>query len=135
MNAAPILTVSSLKEAATLSLQQIAELIGSLRNREKTEALLRQEITALKQQLDWFKRQLFGQKSERRIEVGANGQMSLGELLTLPEPNGRVIAAHIRKPATRRNDDEAVPFFDETRVPVEVIELPAPATDGLSRED
>jgi transposase len=64
--------------------------------------------------------------------------MSLGELLTqptLPEPNGRVIAAHIRKPATRRSDDEAVPFFDETRVPVEVIELPAPATDGLSRED
>jgi hypothetical protein len=56
MNAAPILTVSSLEEAATLSLQQIAELIGSLRNREKTEALLRQEITALKQQLDWFKR-------------------------------------------------------------------------------
>jgi hypothetical protein len=56
MSAAPILTVSSLEEAATLSLQQIAELIGSLRNREKTEALLRQEITALKQQLDWFKR-------------------------------------------------------------------------------
>ena len=45
--------------------------------------------------------------------------MSLGELLTqptLPEPNGRVIAAHIRKPATRRSDDEAVPFFDETKL-------------------
>lgn len=83
-------------------------LIGSLRSREKTEALLRQEITALKQQLDGFKRQIFGQKSERHIEIGINGRMSLGELLTqptLPEPKGRVIAAHTRKPATRRNDD------------------------------
>ena len=121
-----------------MSLPPIAELIGSRRNREKTEALLRQEITALKQPLDGFKRPLFGQKSERRLEVGANGQRSLGEWLTqptLPEPHGRLMAAHLRKPVTRRNDDEAVPFFDETRVPVEVIELPAPATDGLSRED
>lgn len=138
MSSALILTASSLEEAATLSPQQIAELIGSLRNREKTEALLRQEITALKQQLDWFKRQLFGQKSERRIELGANGQMSLGEFLTqptLPEPKGRQVAAHTRQPAIRRNDDEAVPFFDETRFPVEVIELRAPETDGLSPED
>ncbi len=138
MNSAPILTVSSLEEAATLTLQQIAERMGSPRNREKTEALLRQEITPLKQQLDGFKRQRFGQKSERRIEVGANGQMSLGEFLTqptLPEPKGRVIAAHTRKPTTRRNGDEAVSFFDETHVPVEVIELPAPETEGLSPED
>ena len=64
--------------------------------------------------------------------------MSLGELLTqptLPEPKGRVIAAHARKPATRRKDDETVPFFDETRVPVEVIEPPAPETDGISAND
>jgi len=64
--------------------------------------------------------------------------MSLGELLTQPtrpEPKGRVIAAHARKPVTPRKDDETVPFFDETRVPVEVIEPPAPETDGLSAND
>jgi transposase len=45
------------------------------------------------------------------------------------------VAAHTRKPATRRQDDEALPFFDESRVPVEVIELPAPETDGLAPEE
>jgi transposase len=128
MNPALAIPFPSLDEAAALTPQQIVELIGALR----------QEVTALKQQLDWFKRQLFGQKSERRIETGPNGQMTFGELLTqptLPAPPGQPVAAHTRKPATRTRDDEAVPFFDETRVPVEVIELHAPETDGLGPED
>jgi len=138
MNLALAIPFKSLDEAVTLTPQQIVELIGALRRQENTEALLRQEITALKQQLDWFKRQIFGQKSERRIETGPNGQMSFGEFLTqptLPEPPGQPVAAHTRKPATRRQDDEALPFFDESRVPVEVIELPAPETDGLAPEE
>jgi len=135
MNPALATPFKSLDEVAALTPQQIVELIGALRRQENTEALLRQEITALKQQLDWFKRQLFGQKSERRIETGPNGQMSFGECLpppTLPAPPGQQVAAHTRKPATRRQDDEAVPFFDESRVPVEVIELAAPEADGLA---
>ena len=51
-----------------------------------------------------------------------------------PEAKGRPVVAHTRKAASQRND-ESVPFFDETRVPVEVIELSAPETDGLSPED
>ena len=74
MNLALAIPFKSLDEAVTLTPQQIVELIGALRRQENTEALLRQEITALKQQLDWFKRQIFGQKSERRIETGPNGQ-------------------------------------------------------------
>jgi transposase len=50
-------------------------------------------------------------------------------------PSGPRIAAHTRRPPTRHHDDEALPFFDETRVPVEVIELRAPETEGLSPED
>ena len=122
------MTVSSLEEAAGLTPQHVLDLCNGWRR----------EITALKQQLDWFKRQLFGQKSERRIETGPNGQMSFGELLTqptLPVPPGQQVAAHTRKPATRRQDDEALPFFDESRVPVEVIELAAPETDGLAPEE
>ena len=85
-----------------------------------------------------FKRQFFGQKSERRIGIGTGGRMSRDEWLTQPtrpEPQGRVMAAPTRKPATRRHGDEAVPFFDETRIPVDVIELPAPEIDGLAPED
>jgi len=129
MNSAAIQRVVTLEEAASLTPQQVLDLYHTLRG----------EVIALKQQLDWFKRQLFGQKSERRIDIGTPGQMSLGEWLTqptLPEPPSRLIAAHTRKAATQRPDDgDTVPFFDETRVPVEVIELPAPATEGLSPED
>ena len=138
MNPAVEIPFQSLDEAATLTPQEIVELIGTLRRQENIETLLRQEITALKQQLDWFKRQLFGQKSERRLETGPSGQLSFGELLTPPTlsaPPGQPVAAHTRKPATRTRDDEALPFFDETRVPVEVIELRAPETDGLGPED
>ena len=79
MNSAPIQRVLTLEEAASLTPQQVLDLYHTLRG----------EITALKPQLDGYTRQLFGQKSERRIEIGTNGQMSLGEGLTepaLPEP-------------------------------------------------
>ena len=65
-----------------------------------------------------FKRQFFGQKSERRIGIGTGGRMSRDEWLTQPtrpEPQGRVMAAPTRKPATRRHGDEAVPFFSLRR--------------------
>ncbi len=64
---------------------------------------LSQEVETLKHQLDWFKRQLFGQKSERRIIDGADGQLSLGEAIhreqsaTAPAPGERPVAAHTRR--------------------------------------
>lgn len=130
MNSAPASHVPSLDEA----LKQIVELTRS-------QVTLRQEIQALKHQLDWFKRQIFGQKSERRIIDGADGQMSLGETLdreqtSLPTPEERPVAAHTRRSAAKKPDtgDDSIPFFDETRVPVEVIELAAPETAGLAPE-
>jgi transposase len=129
MKPASILTLSSLEEAAALTPLQVLSLCQTLQA----------EIAGLKQQLEGFKRQIFGQKSERRIEIGPNGQMTLGDWspppASPPAPQGRVIAAHTRRPPTRHHDDEALPFFDETRVPVEVIELRAPQTEGLSPED
>ncbi|MEX0624352.1 MAG: IS66 family transposase, partial [Saccharospirillum sp.] len=40
-------------------------------------AQLQQEINELKRQLDWFKKQIFGQKSEKRSLIGDPGQISL----------------------------------------------------------
>lgn len=130
MNSTSVRRVLSLDEVAALSAQQIVDLVGSLSR----------EVEALKQQIDWFKRQLFGQKSERRILVGGGGQMSLGELIDrgeAPAPPERPVAAHTRRPALRQPDtgEDRVPFFDETRVPVEVIELTAPEAEGLAAED
>ena len=133
MSSTTTIRVPSLDEAAAFSAQQVVDLVSSL-NRE---------VETLKHQLDWFKRQLFGQKSERRIIGGADGQMSLGEAIhreqtaTAPAPTERPVAAHTRRAAAKPPDtgDDSVPFFDASRVPVEVIELAAPEAEGLAPEE
>ena len=119
----------SLDEAAALAPEQVVN--------------LSRELVAARKQLDWFKRQLFGQKSERRIVDDASAQMSLGEAINAaqsapaPPAPGHRVSAHTRLAArkTVESGDEGVQFFDETRVPVEVIELPAAETEGLSPQD
>lgn len=128
--------VLSSEQAARLSPGEIVDL-------SRFNATLRDEVAALKHQLEWFKRQLFGQKSERRIVDVASMQMSLGEAMhpaqsaTPPAPAERRVEAHTRKVATKQalSDEDSVPFFDESRVPVELIEVPAPETAGLSAEE
>lgn len=136
MTSASAPRLASLEEAARLAPEQIVDLV-------RTQAALREEVATLRHQLDWFKRQLFGQKSERRIVDDSSAQMNLGEALNVaqsalaPDPAERRVAAHTRRLPTKQPDtgEESVPFFDETRVPIEVIELPAPETAGLAPED
>lgn len=128
MNQTPTRRVLSLDEAAKLGPLQVVE--------------LSRELAAARHQIDWFKRQIFGQKSERRIVAGGDGQMSLGEVIdggqagSAPPPAERAVAGHTRRVTTKKPDagDDSVPFFDEARVPVEVIELAAPETEGLSAD-
>ena len=136
MNSATETDVLSLDEARALRAEQIVELAHS-------HVALRQQVTALKHQLDWFKRQVFGEKSERRIIDAVDRQMSLGEAInpeqsaTPPAALERLVPAHTRRMATNKPDtgEESVPFFDETRVPIELIELCAPEAHGLAPED
>ena len=129
MNSATGSHVLSLDEAAAYRPHQIVD--------------LSRELAAAKHQIAWFKRQIFGQKSERRIIDGADGQMSLGEAITQdqvaspPPPTERPVAAHTRRATSKKPDtgDDSVPFFDDSRVPVEVIELNAPEADGLAPEE
>lgn len=125
----------SLDKAAAFLPQQIVDLV-------RTQFTLREEVKTLKHQLDWFKRQVFGQKSERRFIDGSSGQMSLGDAINAqqsaapPAPVERHVAAHTRRAVTKKSDsdDDSVAFFDETRVPIEVIELRAPEAEGLAPE-
>ena len=129
MNSTTPARVLRLDEAAAYRPQQVVE--------------LSRELAAAKHQLDWFKRQVFGTKSERRIIDPASGQMSLGEMLTPEQPASspalveRPVAAHTRRPTTKtpESGDDSLPFFDAARVPVEIIELTAPETEGLAPED
>ena len=102
----------------------------------QAEALrLRSEVDNLKQQLDWFKRQLFGRKSEKRL-IEHPDQLGLAELLGDAAPASTPPAteeiSYTRRKGKQRADDcvtDAGLRFDD-RVPVEVIELSAPQLLG-----
>jgi len=51
--------------------------------RDSLAGTLNFKKAALEQQLEWFKRQLFGQKSEHRVAEFDGRQLSLGELMSL----------------------------------------------------
>ena len=114
--------------SATLSSPQNLHELSRAWGQEK--AALCAEIASLKHQLDWFKRQIFGQKSEKRLIDDAGQQMSLGEVIEVaqtgaPDTPPRIIPAHSRRTGPKAVDAkaEAIPFFDAARVPMEVIKL------------
>src|SRR5450755_4625868 len=116
--------VLSLKEAAAFAPEQVVGLSREL-------AAAQQQVDQFKHQLEWFKRQLFGHKSERRIIESEGAQLNLGEMIGQGQAQAQkqhVVAAHTRSVPRNKPEagDESVPFFDETRVPVETIELPTP---------
>jgi transposase len=98
----------------------------------------REQIAALKHQLDWFKRQLFGSKSERFAPEVNPQQLHLGEALPLPDAMAeerQSVPAHTRKVVkTDLAAEASLPFFDETKVPVETIVLPVPETADLAQD-
>ena len=61
---------------------------------------LSRDLANAKHQIDWFKRKIFGQKSERGILTGSGDQINLGEILDTaqttppPAPTERNVAAH-----------------------------------------
>jgi transposase len=101
------------------------------------------EIIRLRRQVAWFQRQIFGQKSERRLPEPQGVQGTLGEPFEIapddvPPAKKSRIAAHEREHKNKNqidgNDDSAL-FFEESKVPVEVIAIPNPDVAGLDPAD
>lgn len=127
---------SSIQAAAIstdLSAPELVTLVGKLEH----------ENINLRRQVAWFQRQIFGQKSERRHPEPEGTQGSLGEsFAAVPEvtPLNKKskIAAHERETKLKhpRNvDDESALFFDDKKVPVEVIHMPNPDAAGLAPDE
>ena len=97
-----------------------------------------EKIAALEHQLEWFRRQIFGQKSERFAPEADPSQMHLGETFpvpTAPAQEHKPIAAHTRRSAQRdgaESGEEELPFFDESKVPVQTLTLVHADVEGLS---
>ena len=119
-------------QVASLEPAQIARILQSQAS----------QIDELKRQVEWFKRQMFGRKSERFAPANDAQQMHLGEVVgELPVPPERPDAGtHVpankrRKPREDFADDGVgASFFDETKVPVETIVVSSPEAQGLSPE-
>ena len=115
------------------------DLGGLVLSQARTITALGDQVSSLKHQLAWFQRQVFGQKSERFAPEPDPTQMHLGEAFPVPAvvpETTRAVPAHTRRvPKTDlANTGEAVPFFDESRVPVETIMVLSAEMKGLKPE-
>jgi transposase len=102
---------------------------------------LQERLASIQHQLDWLKRQVFGEQSERRLRDAPPEQMSLGEgLETRDEPVAppqQKIPAHTRRVSGEKpleGEDESALFFDNS-VPVQIIEVPNPELEGLAEDE
>jgi len=94
----------------------------------------------LQAQVDWFKRQLFGRKSEKRLiddEVTQQGLFTDSHLpaRTDTEPTVTVPAYERKKAAHPGTPSDSGLRFDEEQVPMEVIELPSPELQGEQSDE
>lgn len=96
---------------------------------------LREQVSSLQNQVDWFKRQLFGSKSEKRLEIDDSQQADLLAGLDIPqaptEPQEKETITYQRRKKSRDNavNDSGL-RFDDT-VPVETIEVDNPELAGI----
>jgi transposase len=91
-------------------------------------------------QLRWFKNQVFGTKSERRVEIDDTTQLSLGEAVVkaidMEEAPESVVREHVRKKSNRRSEDQDEPGlrFDDT-VPVQTTVVIDPKFEDVPEEE
>jgi transposase len=107
----------------------------------KRIAVLEAQVQTLTQQLEWFNRQLFGRKSEKRLVMDSPHQPLLDGLLdpqaSPPSPESRETITYSRRKGKQRGEDcvtdEGLRF--DASVPVETIELSAPQLHGPDAEE
>jgi len=125
-------TLARTPDAAEVAAMQPQRLVQMLRAQAST-------IESLRAQIEWFRKQIFGAKSERYAPQPDGVQMHLGEVLpapALPEAPTREVPAHQRRSARSDFADDAAsaPFFDAAKVPVVTIDVPCPEAAGLAPE-
>lgn len=127
-------------------LQENAELKSTQEKLNRHQAELKETVQSLQQQLDWFKRQLFGQTSEKKDFTDSPYQTTIADLLSdlpdlrsSPEKEEKTTVTYQRgKAKTNKLDgspDGAQLRFDESAVPVEEIVITPPELDGEDKDD
>ena len=111
--------------------EQAVDAIGTADPAAIRISALEAENSALRSQLEWFKRQIFGRKSEKQILLNADQQsLFAAQAPAQAETPGKLVREHRRR--TRRSGDEVNDSglrFDDT-VPQTIVEVPAPELAG-----
>ena len=111
----------------------VDELLATLRSQQ-------QRIAELEQQVEWFKRQLFGEKSEKRLPLAPSEQLHLGEMLDdeLPPPAQETVKEYQRRRRPKEplfgSPADSGLRFDES-VPVQIVPIPNPAIEGRAEDE
>lgn len=103
-----------------------------IQNSQAEITRLTEQVASLTQQLDWFKRQLFGRKSEKQIESNPFQSPLFEAPETAAQETTQTVKAHQRKSQKQRSESDVNDTglrFDET-VPREVIDIEAPELTG-----
>ena len=112
----------------------LERLQNQLIERDKKIIALDQVIACLQEQLDWFQRQIFGQKSERIARDLEQAQMQF-EGFDMPQASGKeqtqTVPAHERR-KPRRDGQDAITIPDD--LPVKTIVLDIPDAEKVCRE-
>lgn len=133
----------SSSDAHALDPSQVQALHDRLQEKDKTLQDKDAQIKALQNQIEWFKRQLFGQKSEKKDFADHPYQTTIAELFeSLPEPptppEQKQTVTYERGKAKKKTLDGAPEGsqlrFDET-VPVKEIHVDAPELSGINKDD
>jgi transposase len=126
----------------------LADRAAALSQAEIVALLVRNETLAqqnadLHRQVEWFKRQLFGRKSERRLlepdaqQLPLAGMQPQEALTDAPPPPTESVKAYQRRvwhtPAAGAPDERELRF--DPSVPVEVIAVPNPEMAGLTEAE
>jgi len=98
-------------------------------------AQMAEQISVLQQQVDWFKRQLFGRKSEKQLIENPHQPLlngMIGEPTQSLAPETTDVKSYKRKSTKQLTGDEVNDSglrFDDS-VPQKIIDLPAPELQG-----
>ena len=96
----------------------------------------------LEQQVAWFKKQIFGTKSERREgPLGPSGQIFLGEAFEGERGKAAPATTTVRQHPRKKSNKQELPGdcgasglrFDSS-IPVEIVPVPNPEIEGLKPE-
>lgn len=107
---------------SSILLEQPLDEVSQLK---KANEILTNEIVVLKEQIEWFKRQIFGKRSEREVS-NLNSRQLILEGFESPahqEEKKKTVAAHTRNKPNRDGKD-AITLPDDLPVETKVLDIP-----------